>query len=468
MNNFIDENFLLTTDVARQLYHEVTAPLPVIDFHNHLDPQKLAVNYCFSDLAELWISSDPYKHRMMRIAGIDEEIITGTRVSGKERYDAWASLFPYTIGNPLFHWSCMELKRFFGIDDILNRQNADEIWETCNHLLRQPGWGMLDILQMCKVEVLCTSDDLLVDLTSHQQASCQPQQIVVKPSLRADSISAFSSPSFRSFVLQLASQCGMQINGLEEYLRAIELRLDDFSKAGCEYADHSLDAGFRFVQISEAEASALFGKLMENQMLSSAENIGLQSYLLSYLGRCYAQRDWCMQLHIGAKRDTNTRLRRSLGPAGGYASIGQACDIDSLVRLLDSLDESDALPRTILYTLNPADNAAFATLTGSYSGNGIRGKVQFGPAWWYNDHLEGMNQQLQALSSYGLLNSFVGMTTDSRSVLSFSRHEYFRRTLCRFIGQKVADGEFPSDLSLLGESVRNICYNNIKKWRKLI
>lgn len=260
----------------------------------------------------------------------------------------------------------------------------------------------------------------------------------------------------------------MQINGLEEYLRAIELRLDDFSKAGCEYADHSLDAGFRFVQISEAEASALFGKLMENQMLSSAENIGLQSYLLSYLGRCYAQRDWCMQLHIGAKRDTNTRLRRSLGPAGGYASIGQACDIDSLVRLLDSLDESDALPRTILYTLNPADNAAFATLTGSYSGNGIRGKVQFGPAWWYNDHLEGMNQQLQALSSYGLLNSFVGMTTDSRSVLSFSRHEYFRRTLCRFIGQKVADGEFPSDLSLLGELVRNICYNNIKKWRKLI
>lgn len=466
MDSFINEDFLLTTHISRQLYHEIAENLPVIDFHNHLDPQKLAENHKFADLAELWIHTDPYKHRVMRIAGIDEEMITGIGISGKERYDTWASIFPRTLGNPLFHWSCMELKRFFGIDEILNRENAGKIWKVCNDILRQPGWGMLDILKRCRVEMLCTSDDLLADFTLHRQASLQPQNIIVKPSLRADSVISFTTPSFRDFVSQLAELSGIKIKCLEDYLNAIDIRLNLFSDAGCEYADHSLDAGFRFVPVLSGEASSLFGKLLQTGEISSVETVKLQSYILLFMGRCYARRNWNMQLHIGAKRDTNTRLRTRLGPAGGYAAIGSACDVNSLVCFLDTLNEEDSLPRTILYTLNPADNAVFATLTGSYSGSGILGKLQFGPAWWYNDHLEGMTQQLQSLSSYGLLSCFVGMTTDSRSVLSFSRHEYFRRVLCRFIGEKVVSGEFPSDMTLLGDIVKDICYRNCKNWRK--
>lgn len=466
MENFINEDFLLTTEVSRQLYHKVAKKLPVIDFHNHLEPKKLAENYHFTDFSDLWLNSDPYKHRIMRIAGIDEEVITGSAVSGKERYEAWAALFPRIIGSPLFHWSCMELKRFFGIDTILSQSNAEEVWEICNNTLQQPGWGMLDILQKCQVEMLCTSDDLLADLTLHSRASKQPQGIIVKPSLRADSIIAFSDFSFRNFVLQLSELSGIQIEGLEDYLNAIDNRLDVFTKAGCEYADHSLDAGFKFIPIRREEASSLFEKLLkEKRELSLEDTVKLQSYLLLFMGRRYAQRNWGMQLHIGAKRDTNAKLRKRLGPAGGYAAIGSTCDVNSLVRFLDMLNEDDLLPRTILYTLNPADNAVFATLTGSYASCGILGKVQFGPAWWYNDHLEGMTKQLQSLSSYGLLSSFIGMTTDSRSVLSFSRHEYFRRVLCRFIGEKVAEGEFPEDMDLLENIIKDICYRNCKKWR---
>ena len=466
MDNFINEDFLLTTNVSRQLYHEIAENLPVIDFHNHLEPQKLAENHTFADLADLWINADPYKHRLMRIAGIDEELITGVGILGKERYDIWASLFPRIIGNPLFHWSCMELKRFFDIDEILNRKNAEKVWEICNGMLRQPGWGILDILQKCRVEMICTSDDLLTDLTLHRQASRQPQDIIVKPSLRADSIISFMAPSFRNFIQRLAELSDMNIKCLEDYLNAIDVRLEAFSKAGCEYADHSLDAGFRFVPVLFEEASVLFGKLLETGEISPAETVKLQSYILLFMGRCYARKNWNMQLHIGAKRDTNTLLRARLGPAGGYAAVGSVCDVDSLVCFLDSLNAEGLLPRTVLFTLNPADNAVFATLTGSYSESGILGKVQFGPAWWYNDHLEGMTRQLQSLSSYGLLSSFIGMTTDSRSVLSFSRHEYFRRVLCRFIGEKVTGGEFPEDIVLLGNIVKDICYRNCKNWRK--
>ena len=271
----------------------------------------------------------------------------------------------------------------------------------------------------------------------------------MKPSLRADSVISFTTPSFRDFVSQLAELSGIKIKCLEDYLNAIDIRLNLFSDAGCEYADHSLDAGFRFVPVSSGEASSLFGKLLQTGEISPAETVKLQSYVLLFMGRCYARRNWNMQLHIGAKRDTNTQLRTRLGPAGGYAAIGSACDVNSLVCFLDTLNEEDSLPRTILYTLNPADNAVFATLTGSYSGSGILGKVQF-----------------QSLSSYGLLSCFVGMTTDSRSVLSFSRHEYFRRVLCRFIGEKVVSGEFPSDMTLLGDIVKDICYRNCKNWRK--
>ena len=466
MGCFIDDDFLLTTKASRTLYHEHAGHLPVIDFHNHLDPALLAENHRCGNLAELWLDNDPYKHRAMRIRGIPEEYITGREMPARERFGKWASLVPYLIGNPLFHWSALELKRFFGIDEILNGDNAREIWDKCNARLSETDMGMLDILRKCNVESLCTSDDLLADTSMYLRASEISDGISVLPSLRGDSIINFTPGNFPGFVTRLSELTGIRIKTLDDYLRAVGLRLDTFSDSGCGYADHSLDSGFRYCEVSRWEATLLFGRLLTAGELPDEGAVRLRSYVLGYLGGEYARRGWVMQLHIGAIRNTNTRLRKICGPAGGYASIGSACDIASLVALLDSLDRNDSLPRTILFTLNPADNAAFATLTGSYSGAGVKGKVQFGPAWWYNDHLEGILGQLQALSSYGLLSGFVGMTTDSRSVLSFSRHEYFRRILCRFIGEKVSCGEFPDDMTLLGEIVGDICYNNIKNWNK--
>lgn len=460
MEPFINDEFLLSTEWARRLYHQVAEELPVIDFHNHLDPMALAENRRVEDMAELWINSDPYKHRMMRITGIAEEKITGRDVSHQERFLIWASLLPRLVGSPLFHWSCIELKRFFQIDEILNEANGMEMWNRCNEKLQQSGWGMLDILKQCHVETLCTSDDLLSDVSLHTRASSYGHGIKVIPSLRADSILHLS----KEFISLLAEVAGHSISSLQEYLESVNHRMADFDRAQCRFADISLDAGFCFTSCNEQQASSLFGNLLAGICLSEEDIRILQSYLLLYIGRQCAQRRWTMQLHIGAKRDTNTRLRQQVGPAGGYATIGTACDLSSLVSFLDALNQTDELPRTILYTLNPADNAAFATLTGSFAGTGIVGKIQFGPAWWYNDHLEGMYGQLQSLASYGLLSSFIGMTTDSRSVLSFSRHEYFRRVLCRFIGEKVYAGEYPADWEILKNLVENICYWNAKKW----
>lgn len=465
MVNFINEDFLLTTSTSRRLYHDYAESLPIIDFHNHLDPVMLAENHSFSDLGELWIDSDPYKHRAMRIYGIPEESITGNALTSKGRYHLWADMFPYLMGNPLFHWSCLELKRFFDIHEILNGGNSDRIWCECNEIIKGEDFGMLDILKKCGVETLCTSDDILSDISFHSKASVKSDSIEVYPSLRGDSLISFSAGTFRIMIGKLEELTNFEINNLETYLQVVRDRLREFDKAGCRFADHSLDSGFEYISsVNYGEASALFGRVLGGENLTKEDYVKLRSYVLYQLCKTYNSMDWTLQLHVGAKRDTNTRLRLLVGPAGGYASIGSACDVDSIVGLLDSLDRDENLPKTILYTLNPSDNAVFASLTGSYSGSGVFGKVQFGPAWWYNDHMEGMERQMQSLASYGILGGFIGMTTDSRSVLSFSRHEYFRRILCRFIGEKVTAGEFPHDLDLLGRIVQNICYYNSKKW----
>lgn len=466
MGCFIDDDFLLDSNVSKTLYHEYAENLPIIDFHNHLDPMWLSANHRCVDIAELWLDNDPYKHRAMRIMGIPETYITGKEVAARERFDKWASCVPGLVGNPLFHWTCLELKRFFGIDEMLCGATARDVWDKCNGILSLPRNGVLDILKRMGVEVLCTSDDVLSDVSLHRRATLASGGIKVLPSLRADSITSFSADVFPSFLKRLSESSGIDVGSLDDYLQAIEARLDVFEAAGCRYADHSFDSGFKYFEVGREEASDIFRRLLMSGPLTREEDVRLRSYLIRQLGESYARRDWVMLLHIGAMRFTNSRLRRICGPAGGYASIGSACDMSSLAALLDSLDRDDVLPRTILFTLNPSDNAAFATLTGSYPGAGVKGKVQFGPAWWYNDHLEGILGQLQTLSSYGVLSGFVGMTTDSRSVLSFSRHEYFRRILCRFMGEKVSSGEFPDDIPLLGGIVKDICYDNIKNWNK--
>ena len=465
MSAFIDDNFLLINDYGKKLYHSVAEGLPIIDPHNHLDIASLAGNRKFENIYQLWIQYDPYKHRAMRIYGIPEILITGNRPD-YEKFLAWATCFGSTAGNPLFHWSCMELKAVFGIDDILHPSNAQTIWDKANDVLNQGNFTALDIVSRFGVELLCTSDDLTDTLEFHTELANKKAALTCLPSLRADSIFSFTQTSFFTWLEKLQASTSFHVGNLETFEAAITSRLDFFDEAGCLLSDHSLDSRFRYKPCSSSSAAPLFNKVLKSEDLAVEEQTTLQSYLLHFLGTEYAKRKWKMQLHIGAYRNTSSVLRARVGPAGGYACIGSTADVESVCLFLDGLDKVGALPKTILYTLNPGDNTVFASITGSYSEDGVQGKVQFGPAWWYNDHYDGIVQQLLALSSYSLLGTSIGMTTDSRSFLSFVRHDYYRRILCNLLGSWVEEGKLPPDWELVSTMVENISYNNIKTWIK--
>ena len=442
--DFINNDFLLESPLARTLYHEYVEGLPIADYHNHLVPSELASDRRFDDIGQLWVASDPYKHRAMRLHGECESVITGPATT-REKFEAWARTLPQTLGNPLFHWSAMEMKNVFGLDEMPDAECASRVWDACNERLKEAEFSTMGILRGFGVKVLSTSDDLLDDVTVHSSVK---GDIKVTPSLRADSITGFGE----AWLEKLGSP-----STLEAFLAAVDARLDEFGANGCRVADHALDDGWRFV-LTDAETAA---KLYE---AGEYADIRLKSHVLGHLASEYARRGWAMLLHIGAQRFTNSRLRTLVGPAGGYASIGNTCDIKSLCTFMDSQDVKGELPKTALFTLNPADNAALATLTGSYAQDGVLGKVQFGPAWWYNDHFLGMTDQLENLAAYSLMPQFIGMTTDSRNVLSFSRHDYFRRILCNWLADKALRGQFPSDEAYLGKIAADISFNNAYKW----
>lgn len=455
------KDFLLRNDFARELFHDHAAGFPIIDYHNHLDPAAIAEDRKYADLGELWVRTDPYKHRAMRINGVPEHIVSG-KASDREKFDAWAETFPMTLGNPLFHWSVLELKRIFGIDTILSPETAGGIWDRASELLKEDAFSTIGILDRWNVETLCTSDDLLDNIEPHVVATARSGSFRVLPSLRADSILAFGTPSHNAWTRRLGTA-----PEIDDYLSLVKQRLDIFSLAGCRVADHALDCGFRFCLPSREDAARIYARCMAGDHVAADDIVRLKSYVLAFLAGEYSHRNWVMQLHVGAQRYTSSRLRALAGPAGGYATIGSACDMESLCSFMDSVERESGLPKTILFTLNPADNAAFAVTTGSYSEDNVWGKVQFGPAWWYNDHKEGIEAHLRAASSYGLLGRFVGMTTDSRSILSFSRHEYFRRIVCNYLGEMVENGEAPADMKYMADIAGAIAYGNSKEWFNL-
>jgi glucuronate isomerase len=457
---YLHDNFYLKSDLAVRLFHGTAKDLPVIDFHNHLNPKDLAINRKFENIADAWVLFDPYKHRAMRIAGIPENEITGS-APDKQKFLNWAGTVPKTLGNPLFVWNALELKRIFNIDEILTEKNAGEIWNECNSQLTNDGFGAVDILKKFRIETASTSDDLLDDLTFHNEAT-ETQGIEVFPSLRGDSILNIEQIPFKLWFEKLQKYTNQHISNLDDYKIALIGQLNKFSDAGCRLADHSLDSGFQYCSPSETRASKAFERWMNGHELKSEEITQFKNYMLQFLGEEYSKQNWTLQLHIGAHRYTSSRLRKLAGSAGGYATIGVSCDIAGLCSFIDSLESARNLPRIILYTLNPADNEAFAALTGSYAEDGVPGKIQFGPGWWYNDQYEGIRKQLTGLASYGLLGQFIGMTTDSRSVFSFSRHEYFRRILCNIIAEWVENENLPNDYDLLSNLVKNISYMNSK------
>ncbi len=462
MRQYLHENFLLSSSLAEKLYHSNAKDLPVFDYHNHLNPADLAVNRKFGNMVDAWVKFDPYKHRAMRICGVPESGITGTAFD-EEKFLNWAGVVPKIIGNPLYMWTALELKRIFGVDEAFSAKNGAAVWEHCNQLLAKDGFGAVDILKKFGVETLCTSDDLLDNVSDHQKATNE-QGINVFPSLRGDSMLNFEMPAMVDWFKKLKGQTQIAISKLEDFKQALIERLDTFHAAGCRLADHSLDGGFVFVKPDGAGTEELFQAWLSNGVLGFDEAIRLKNHILGFLGKEYAQRGWILQLHIGAHRYTSSRLRKKVGPAGGFATLGKACDVAGLCAFWDYLEQDDKLPKTVLFTLNPADNEMFATTTGSFAQDNVPGKIQFGPGWWYNDHFAGIKAQLEALSNYGLISQFIGMTTDSRSVFSFSRHEYFRRILCNQLAEWVKEGNLPHDVELLSEMVRNISYFNSNKW----
>ena len=448
-----NEELLLTTAVGRRLYHEVAAALPVIDFHNHLAVADLAADRRFDDLYALWVAPDHYKHRAMRICGVPERLISGD-APADEKFRAWAETLPKLAGNPLYHWTQSELKRVFGIDAALSPASADAIRARANELLATPEFSARQILKRFNVvySAPCAAPTDSLDGFNEIPGTA--------PSFRGDEL---VSPTVES-VRKLAAITGEEIGDYAGFRRAVMKRLDDFHAVGCRIADHALDDGFRYAAVGEDRAAALFGRLFDGT-LADGDRPMLASAVLQMLMGEYAKRNWLLQLHIGAHRRTSTRLRRTLGMAGGFAGIGHPCDIDSLVTLLDDAECGEhGLPRTILYTLNPADHAAFAVLAGAFAGDGAPGKVQLGPAWWYCDHLEGMRDHFEKAAAYGVLSQFIGMTTDSRSLLSFVRHEYFRRAFCGWLGTKAERGEMPDDFATLSGLVRAVCYENAQNY----
>ena len=460
---FIHDNFLLENAYAEKLYHEYAAPLPIIDYHNHLSPKKIAENHQFGHITEAWLEDDHYKWRAMRAFGIQEKYITGN-TEAFDKFGKWASVVPHTLRNPLFHWTHLELKRYFDIDDYLKPETAESIFSRTTEQLQHPSHYACGLLEQMRVEVVCTSDDPLDQLEYHQAFRKQDKQFLLLPAFRPDKAYAVEDPKLYFEYLQaLENTSGIALNSFADLLSALDNRIDYFHLNHCRLADHGLEF-LPFAEGSGFDIDVIFKKLWNQQALFADEAAYFKSAVLQHLCRSYHKHGWVQQFHLGALRNTNTRMSRTIGKDAGFDSIGDFMQAPSLARFLSSLDDTDQLAKTIIYNLNPADNAVFATMCGNFNNSGIKGKVQWGSAWWFLDQKDGMEEQLNTLSNMGLLSCFVGMLTDSRSFLSFPRHEYFRRILCNLIGNDVEKGLLPKDEKWLGGMIADVCYHNAKRY----
>lgn len=465
MKSFLDDNFLLQTDAAQRLYFDYAQDEPIYDYHCHLSPKEIAENKNFRNLAEIWLAGDHYKWRVLRTAGINENLITGN-ATDYDKYLTWAKVVPLTLGNPIYHWTHLELKRPFGIKNILfNENTAEKIWLQANELLATKEFSTQGILKQMKVKAVGTTDDPIDSLEYHKKMSLDNAfETKVRPSWRPDKVFKIELSGFTDYIAQLGVAADIEINSFEKLLCALTKRLDHFEQHNCQAADHGIEI-LRYADIPpEKQLDHILTKRLMNQSLSEVEIAQFSTAILVWLGKQYHQRNWVMQLHLGALRNNNQRMFKILGPDAGFDSIGDRPIAEPLSSLLGLLDLTDQLPKTILYCLNPRDNEVIATMVGNFQGSDMAGKIQFGSGWWFNDQKDGMQRQLMQLSQMGLLSQFVGMLTDSRSFLSFTRHEYFRRILCNMIGSWMENGEIPADFNLVGNMVRNICFDNAHRY----
>jgi glucuronate isomerase len=462
--NFITENFLLHSKTARKLYEEYAASQPILDYHSHLPSADVAQDRRFRDLFEIALEGDHYKWRAMRANGVDERYCTGD-AAPKEKFLAWARTVPNTIRNPLYHWTQLELKRYFDIEDLLDERTAEATWKRANSILSESDLTARGILRKFKVQILCTSDDPCDTLEHHRAVNASNCGFRMYPTFRPDRSLQISTPAvFNEWVNRLESASNVDISDLNGFLRALESRHQFFHDNGCRLSDHGL-AHCYATPCTEARAASIFAKARTDKTRSGTagtpeEHEEFASFLMLFFGRLDAAKNWTKQLHLGALRNVNSRRERELGPDTGYDSIGDWPQAAKLNRYLNLLESENALPKTIIYNNNPADNYVFSTAIGNFQDSAVAGKIQFGSGWWFLDQKEGIEWQLNALSSTGLLARFVGMVTDSRSFMSFPRHEYFRRVLCNLLGGEMERGELPNDEKLIGSLIQNICFNN--------
>lgn len=459
MRKFMDEDFLLETETAVKLYHGYAEKMPIMDYHCHIAPQEIYEDRHFDTITELWLGADHYKWRLMRWAGIEERYITGD-ASDKEKFMKWVQALEGAVGNPLYHWCHLELQRYFGYYGVLNARTAEEVWNLCNAKLRQEDFGARNLIRRSNVTLLCTTDDPADSLEWHRKlAEDKNFKVKVLPAWRPDKALAIGKEDYKEYLLKLEEAAGMKIDSFTELMAALDKRMDYFASMGCKVSDH----GLPYVMYAPAcieEAERIFLRRLEGSMPAPAEEAQFMTACMLELGRKYHEKNWVMQLHYGVKRDNNKRLFRAVGADAGVDCIDNYTPSAQLADFLNALDETAQLPKTIVYSLNPIDNAAIGSVIGCFQGDGCIGKVQQGSAWWFNDHKNGMEEQLKCLAASGLLSSFIGMLTDSRSFLSYVRHEYFRRILCNLIGGFVERGEYPDDEETLGEMIERICYHN--------
>lgn len=459
MKAFMDENFLLSTETAQRLFHSYAETMPVLDYHCHISPEEIATDRRFENITQVWLGGDHYKWRFMRSCGVDEAYITGN-ASDRDKFFKWAEVLGKAIGNPLYHWSHLELQRYFNYHKPLSQNTASEVWELCNKKLAEKDMSARGLIRKSNVTLICTTDDPIDSLCYHKAiAEDQSFSVQVLPAWRPDRSIAIEKPDFAAYMEQLSSVSHIGINSFPALCKALKVRLDFFDSMGCVVSDHGLDY-VMYAPATEQQADMILKKRLSGAALSQEEILQFKTMLLLFLGREYARRGWVMQLHYGVKRNNNTRLFQAIGADTGYDCIGDQAPAGELADFLNALECTDELPKTILYSLSPNDNAAIETIMGCFQNSQAVSKLQHGSAWWFNDHRPGMEAHLRSLASLGNLSGFVGMLTDSRSFLSYTRHEYFRRILCEYIGTLVENGEFADDEQILSDLVKDISYRN--------
>ncbi|MDI3320340.1 glucuronate isomerase [Pinibacter soli] len=469
MKKFLDENFLLNTETAQRLYNEYAKQMPIIDYHNHLPQQQIAENKAFQNITQAWLYGDHYKWRAMRANGVDEHYCTGG-ASDWEKFEQWAATVPYTMRNPLYHWTHLELQRYFDVHDVLKPEMARSIYNTCSEKLQTPEYAVRGLLKKVNVKLVCTTDDPVDDLLFHKQLREENCEIEVRPAFRPDAAMNIDNPvSFNNYMSRLEKASDISISSYHDYIKALKKRHEFFAENGCTVSDHGLEHLFAD-DYTEADLKNIFTKVRSGKTPDAEEIRKFKSAMLVTFAEWDWEKKWVQQYHVGALRNNNTRRLRELGADTGWDSIGDFPQGRALSKFLDTLDNKNKLAKTILYNLNPADNELFATMIGNFNDGTAAGKVQWGSGWWFLDQKDGMTKQLNALSNMGLLSRFVGMLTDSRSFLSFPRHEYFRRILCNLLGDEIENGELPNDIAWIGKMVQDICYNNTKEyfgWKQL-